>query len=225
MLDGLQKIYMQTFAKPYVLWYLKKERIDTVRGFELTIRPTVFHPKFFFSSTYLFDFVSTLNLSAKRFLEIGCGSGLISLLAYQKKALVVAIDINAVAVECTELNFAKNFRNPDRHFSVLESDLFDSVPPAQFDVIVINPPYFFDDIKSDDQLAWNCGKNGEYFVKLFFNLGNFIHGKSDIYMILADNCEIGKIKAIAEDHQFRFTLIVHKKIKWETNFIFKITSI
>ena len=225
MLDRLQKIYMQTFAKPYVLWYLKKERIDTVRGFELTIIPTVFHPKFFFSSTYLFDFVSTLNLTGKRFLEIGCGSGLISLLAHQKKAVVTACDINDVAVDCTKLNFEKNFGKEIANVSVFKSDLFDAIPDSKFDIIVINPPYFFEDVKTDDQLAWNCGKNGEYFVKLFFGLKHYTLPESDVYMILADNCEIDKIKNIAKTYQFSFELIVHKKIKWETNFIFKIRSI
>ena len=188
---------MQTFAKPYVIWYLKKERIDTVRGFELMIKPTVFHPKFFFSSTYLFDFISTLDIENKQFLEIGCGSGLISLLAHQKKAIITACDINDVAVDCTKINFEKNFGKNITDVSVLKSDLFDSIPDSKFDLVVINPPYFFDDIKSDDQLAWNCGKNGEYFVKLFKDLKNHIHIESEVFIILADNCEIDRIKSIA----------------------------
>ena len=225
MLDRLQKIYTQTFAKPYVLWYLKKERIDKVRGFELVIRPTVFHPKFFFSSTFLFDFISTLNIESKQFLEIGCGSGLICLLAHQKKAIVTACDINEIAVDCTKVNFEKNFRNGLANVSVLKSDLFDELPKLTFDVIVVNPPYFFDDVKTDNQLAWNCGKNGEYFVKFFSGLNQFSNSESDVYMILADNCEIDRIKNIAKSHQFILELIVHKKIKWETNFIFKIKAI
>jgi release factor glutamine methyltransferase len=225
MLGLFQKIYMQTFAKPYVLWYLKKERTDTVRGFKLVIKPTVFHPKFFFSSTYLFDFVNTLSLENKKFLEIGCGSGLISLLAYQKKAIITACDINSVAVDCTKLNFENNFGKEIADASILNSDLFNSIPNSKFDVVVINPPYFFDDIKSDDQLAWNCGKNGEYFVKLFKGLKNYIHIESEVFIILADNCEIDRIKSIALSQQFIFELIVHKKIKWETNFIFKIKAI
>ena len=225
MLELLQKKYANTILKPYLLWYLKKERTTKVRGFQLLIKPTVFHPKFFFSSTYLFDFVSTLNLADKQFLEIGCGSGLISLLAHQKKAIVTACDINTVAVDCTKLSFEKNFEKIIINVSVLESDLFDAIPDSKFDVIVINPPYFFEDVKTDDQLAWNCGKNGEYFVKLFSKLKSYIHAESDVYMILADNCEIDKIKTIAKSHQFMFELIVHKKIKWETNFIFKIKAI
>ncbi|MBC7696507.1 MAG: methyltransferase [Burkholderiales bacterium] len=216
---------MQTFAKPYVLWYLKKERTDTVRDFKLIIKPTVFHPKFFFSSIFLFDFISTLNLAGKHFLEIGCGSGLISLLAHQKKAIVTACDINDAAVDCAKLNFEKNFAMEITNVSVLKSDLFDAIPDSKFDIIVINPPYFFEDVKTDDQLAWNCGKNGEYFIKLFSGLQHFIHAKSKVYMILADNCEIDKIKQIAKSNLLEFHLIVQKKIKWENNFIFKIDPI
>jgi release factor glutamine methyltransferase len=195
MLALLQKTYANTFLKPFLMKYLRKERITEVRGFKLIIRPTVFHPKYFFSSTYLFDFVKTLNLHDQQFLEIGCGSGLISLLAYQKKAYVTAIDVNEVAVACTKLNFEKNFNELPNHFSVLKSDLFDSVPAVKFDTIVINPPYFFEDIRTKDHLAWNCGKNGEYFIKLFLGLQNYMEAKSEVYMILADNCEIEKIKS------------------------------
>ena len=225
MINRVQKKYSNTFLKPYLIWYLKKERTSKVRGFKLLIKPTVFHPKFFFSSTYLFDFVTTLNLADKQFLEIGSGSGLISLLAYQKKAIVTACDINTVAVDCTKLNFEKNFGKESSHVLILKSDLFDAIPDSKFDVIVINPPYFFEDVKINTQLAWNCGKNGEYFIKLFSQLNNFILSDSDIYMILADNCEIERIKEIAKSHQFTFELIVHKKIKWEINFIFKIKAI
>jgi release factor glutamine methyltransferase len=223
MFNRFQKIFMQTLIKPYLLWYLNKERKDKVCGFELVIRPTVFHPKYFFSSTYLFDFISTLNLVNKQFLEIGCGSGLISLLAYQKKAIVSTCDINQVAIDCTKLNFEKNFGKDLKNLSIVSSDLFDAVPVFKFDTIVINPPYFFEDVKANHQLAWNCGKNGEYFVKLFSELEKFIHAESGVYMILADNCDVDQIKDIAKLHRFVFELIVHKKIKWEVNYIFKIS--
>lgn len=225
MFDALQKKYASTFLKPYLTWYLKKERTTNVRGFNLLIKPTVFHPKYFFSSTYLFDFVSQLDLVNSQFLEIGSGSGLISLLAYQKKALVTCCDINSTAVECTKQNFIKNLNKQPIGFLVYQSDLFDSIPVTRFDTIVINPPYFFEDIHSEDQLAWNCGKNGEYFNKLFSKLGSYSHPETNIFMVLADNCELDRIKEIAASHHFLLELIGQKKIKWEVNFIFKITAI
>ena len=41
-------------------------------------------------------------------------------------------------------------------------------------------------------------------------------------MILAENCEIDRIKKIAEDHGFKFELLQQQKIKWELNYIFEI---
>jgi release factor glutamine methyltransferase len=169
--------------------------------------------------------VSRLNLTNQKFLEIGSGSGLISLLAYQNKAIVSCCDINEAAVECTKQNFSTNFGNELTNFSVYQSDLFDSIPETKFDIIVINPPYFFEEITSQDQLAWNCGKNGEYFSKLFSQLDNFIHPKTNVFMILGDNSELDRIKNIAGFENFSMTLFEQKKIKWEMNFIFKITPI
>jgi release factor glutamine methyltransferase len=222
MLERLQKKYTNTFLKPYLTWYLKRERTTNLKGFTLTIKPSVFHPKYFFSSLYLFDFVSKLNLDKKQFLEIGCGSGIISLLAYRKEALVTACDLNPLAVDCAKINFEKNFKSPTDDFQVIESDVFDRIPEKKYDVIVINPPYFFKEVTSQNELAWNCGKNGEYFSKLFSQLNDFSNSSTEIYMILADNCDIEKIKNIATQHNYTLKLIEQKKIKWEVNYMFKI---
>ncbi|MBI3520058.1 MAG: methyltransferase [Bacteroidetes bacterium] len=225
MIDNLRKKYADVFLKPYLIWYLKKERTTTVGGFRLLVKPTVFHPDYFFSSRFLFDFISTLELKDKQFLEIGCGSGFVSLKAYQKQAVVTVLDINDKAIECTLHNFKENFGVTLPNLRVFQSDILDALPSGKFDIIVINPPYFFDEILTNDQLAWNCGKNGEFFIKLFSSLHRVIHANTLLYMVLADNCEIERIKKIAETYRFSMELTVQKKIKWETNFIFKITTI
>jgi len=223
MFDRLQKQFASIVVKPYLLWYLKKTRVTRLKTFELTIKPGVFHPKFFFSSRYLFDFVSSLRLTHKKFLEIGCGSGIISLLAHKKQAQVTCTDINPEAVTCTKENFIKNFGSNLSDFHCIESDLFTSLPPVKFDVIVVNPPYFFEAVRFPSQLAWNCGKNGEYFKSLFSGVKSFMHEQTTFFMILAENCEITRIKEIAGEYQLAFELLENKKIKWETNFIFKIS--
>jgi release factor glutamine methyltransferase len=224
MITRLQKAYSNLVLKPFLQWYLKKERSSTARGFQLVIKPTVFHPNYFFSSGYLFDFVSRLNLNGKSFLEIGSGSGLISLLAHQKKARVSCADLNPVAIDCTTINFKRNFGNVPETVHIYESDVFSSIPESHFDVIVINPPYFFSAVSTAAQLAWNCGANGEYFVKLFSGLKNYSSGTSYIYMILADNCDLERINRIAKEYHFKLELIEQQKVKWEMNYIFRITQ-
>ncbi|WP_163111277.1 methyltransferase, partial [Acinetobacter baumannii] len=65
----------------------------------IKIHPDVFPPQLTFSTKILLDFVNEMNLDNKTFLELGCGSGIISLLAAKKKALVTASDINQTALD------------------------------------------------------------------------------------------------------------------------------
>ena len=98
------------------------------------------------------------------------------------------------------------------------------MPENKLDLILINPPYFFFDPTTESSHAWYCGKNGEYFEKLFQQIPDYSSASSDILMILADNCDIQKIDSIAKKHGYLLNKLLEKKIKWEKNFIFKITK-
>lgn len=77
-----------------------------------------------------------------RILDIGCGTGLLSLMAAQRfnNARITAIDIAADAVIATRLNVA-NSPWLDR-IDVMHQDLLDQTFNAEVDCIVCNPPYF-----------------------------------------------------------------------------------
>jgi len=81
-------------------------------------------------------------------LDIGTGSGLISLMLAQRcqgNMQAVAIDIDASACQQAKLNIA-NSPWPDsiavKHVALQVLTLGDEVQPAVFDLIVSNPPYF-----------------------------------------------------------------------------------
>jgi 16S rRNA G1207 methylase RsmC len=80
-----------------------------------------------------------------RVLELGCGSGVVSLaLALRGDAMHVhAIDSNARAVECTRLGAELNgIPSVQAQLSTAE-DLGDGPPPeSSFDLVVTNPPYY-----------------------------------------------------------------------------------
>jgi release factor glutamine methyltransferase len=222
-MDSFLKYFVRWFVKPIVEIYLKKDRKFNYQGLKLIIFKGVFHPRFFFSTKYLASFVEKLNLTGKQFCEPCVGSGLISLVAAKNGAMVTSFDINPVAVKNTKLNFERNkLVLASSDFNVVESDLFSSIPPAIFDYIVINPPYFFNDVKNSAQLPWNAGKDGQFFMKFFQQLKDYTNNNSEIYMILADNCEIDRIIQIAKDYNWNFSLVEKKKILWEVNYIFRI---
>lgn len=74
-------------------------------------------------------------------LEIGCGSGIVSLSAAQAspKNTVLGVDINPKAVACAQANAEAN---GIRNASFIKSDLFSAISASQkFDFILFNPPY------------------------------------------------------------------------------------
>src|ERR1700688_2307010 len=88
---------------------LSRKSIRTVRaaGFRLTVRPTVFHPRFFISSERFAAFIDGLDLKGKRVIDVGTGTGILALAAARAGAQnVVAGDINPNAA----LNAAENAR-------------------------------------------------------------------------------------------------------------------
>lgn len=81
------------------------------------------------------------RLPSPRFLEIGVGSGCISvaILKHCSNVSAIAVDISDAAIEIAR-------RNADMHcvgdrLQILHSDVFESVPDERFDMIVSNPPY------------------------------------------------------------------------------------
>ncbi|MBK8130128.1 MAG: peptide chain release factor N(5)-glutamine methyltransferase [bacterium] len=80
-----------------------------------------------------------------RVLDIGCGSGCISVALAKSGAHVVAVDVDATAIEQTN----ENARTNGVQLETVRSDLFDAEFPATarapFDAVISNPPYIRDD--------------------------------------------------------------------------------
>ena len=204
--------------KPLLEKYLSKTRKYRYKNIILEIPPEVFHPGFFFSTKLLLQQVSALSLTGKRFLELGAGSGLISIYAAQQQATVTATDINPVAVDL----LLKNSRQNKVELTILQSDLFTDIPRQRFDIIVINPPYYKKQPQTIKDYAWYCGENGEYFQLLFYQLANYIHEATEIYMTLFDGCDIEMVENYASQNQFEMYCIQQHKNILEENFVFKI---
>jgi release factor glutamine methyltransferase len=210
------------FLVPLTKWYLKKERTFLYKEIKIKVLPGVFHPGFFFSTKFLLEFLSRQNLTNKIFLEVGCGSGLISIIAAKAGAQVTALDLSKIAIENTRINAEKN----KVQIEIIHSDLFDNLKKKSFDWIVVNPPYYPRNASNETELAWLCGTNFEYFVKFFQNIGSYMHASTQTIMVLSQDCDITKIKLIAETNGLSFEQTETKKI-WldQRNFLFKIAPL
>lgn len=202
--------------KPLVAKYLSSERKYTYKGIQLTVPPEVFHPGFFFSTRLLLRYINTLPLQQQTLLEPGAGSGLISLWAAKNGAMATATDINPVAVEYLHKNSTYN----QLPLHIIQSDLFNDIPAVPFDIIAINPPYYRKQPQSYADYAWYCGEQGEYFERLFMGLGNYMHARSVVVMILSDGCDIPLIREMAYQQGFIMKCMQTSKNWIENNFIF-----
>ncbi|WP_298546050.1 methyltransferase [uncultured Aquimarina sp.] len=201
------------------LFYLKPRKY-TYDKIEVKVHPDVFPPHLTLSTKVLLDFIKPMNLKNKIFLELGCGSGIISLFASKKGAIVTSTDINQTALQYLK----KASENNNLKVELVLSDLFDNLKNRTFEYIIINPPYYPKKPKNIKEQAWFCGENFEYFEKLFEQLSTHIAKSYCTYMILSEDCNIQYIKSIALTSNHTFETVLEKKIFGETNYIFKINT-
>lgn len=206
------------FLKKASAIYLSKPRKYKYKDLSVWVEPSVFPPFITISTKLLLEFIETLPLKEKSFLELGCGCGIISILAAKKGAGVTATDINTVALHALEKNAKKN----QVSLTILSSDLFQNLQNKTFDYIIINPPYYPKDPDSMAEKAWFCGENFEYFEKLFYQLPDFITKTNEVYMILSEDCKTDIIFAIAEKNNLSVKCILEKTVFKEINYIYKI---
>lgn len=217
----LVKYIIGTTYRPLLVKYLSKTRIYSYKGIVLEIPPEVFHPGFFFSTKLLFRYIAKEHFDKKTFLELGAGSGLLSMYAAKKGAFVTATDINPVAIEYLKANAEENGVD----LTIIHSDLFDKVPLQSFDLVLINPPYYRKKPSSAKDYAWCCGENGEYFQNLFKNLNSYLHERSNVLMVLCSGCDLQMIKTYAKQNRFEMRCVRTKQTIIEKNYIFKIQPV
>jgi len=216
----VKKIISPLLKKASAL-YLSKPRKYSYKDISVWVEPSVFPPFITISTKLLLEFVETLNIKGKTLLELGCGCGIISILAAKKGATVTATDINTTALETLE----KNALNNGVSMEIINSDLFENIQDKMFDFILINPPYYPKKPNTIAEKAWFCGENFGYFENLFSQLPNFITFENYVFMILSQDCELEKIKAIAFKNEIAFDVISERKILAEKNYIFQLRKL
>ncbi len=217
----LAKRISTPFLQRFVRHYFSKERKYKYKGVDAIILPGVFFPHFTLSTRLLIDFLSEKELSGQRFLELGCGSGMISVYAAQKGAEVVASDINPTAID----NVAKNADRNQVKVETVLSDLFANLKGRKFDYVVINPPYYPKNPNNDAEKAWYCGENFEYFEQLFSTMDEYLYASSKVYMILSEDCDLNVIKSLSAKSEYRLNTVLERTRLGERNYIFQLERI
>jgi release factor glutamine methyltransferase len=215
--------FIKKITHPFLKYGLKlfysKPRNYSYDNICIKVHPDVFPPHLTFSTKNLLNYINTIDLKEKTFLELGCGSGIISLLASKKGAVVSSSDINQTALNYLDINAVKN----NLLITTIFSDLFKSIPNSNFDFIIINPPYYPKKPKNIKEKAWFCGENFEYFENLFEQLPKYLKNNIKCYVILSEDCDIKTIQSIAVKNNIFFSLELVKSNSFEKNYIYNLT--
>ena len=168
-------------------------KLDT--SIEIEFGPEVYNPS---DDSYLLLKVVDVS-QEERFLEMGPGTGLLSIHAAKLGAIVTAADVNPHAVECTKRNAAKNSVRID----TFKSDLFEKVQ-GNYDVIVFNPPYLPGATTSTSWIerAWSGGDEGSETAVQFLNdAWKHLSPGGRIFMILSS---VGGLMSVLKSARERY---------------------
>lgn len=120
----------------------------TFIGLNTVFSPPIFEDSYFFSEALEIK-------SGEKFLEVGCGTGIISVLKAIGGAHVTACDINSTALKNTRINAI--LHDVDSTVKTVHSDVFDNIDDLlSFDIIFWNMPFIYTDTPIDDELDAAC---------------------------------------------------------------------
>jgi release factor glutamine methyltransferase len=211
---------IESIAHPIYKFYSKDIREWKYNGLIIMVMPGIFHPGWFASSKLMLRKLAELDPEGKRFLELGCGSGVQACVANNMGAHAYASDITPDACKNATLNAEKN----NLQIEVFQSDIFDQFPVGlKFDTIFVNPPFADKYPEETTEFAFCCGEAFEYFNHLFQELKSRLAPKGELYMALSKACDIDRILAISQQENITSECVETSR-KWaETNYLYKFT--
>lgn len=203
---------------------LKRNRstVTRVAGLDLTVLPTVFHPKIFLTSGFFAKFLQSLDLSGKTVVEVGTGSGILSLSAARAGAVsVLALDVNQAAVDAANMNAAKNNL---LQVKAIQSDLFSAIPPGnRFDVIISSPPSFSGEPRDEADRAWHAGPGYRDILALFEQAAERIRPDGRMYVLLSSDTNLTLMDSLIRAAGFTSKQIAQRSIWVEAFYLYELS--
>ncbi len=193
---------------------LNRPATQTTRaaGFRLTVRPTVFHPRYFISSESFAKFIDGLNLSGKTVADVGTGTGILALAAARAGAeTVIAADINPNAAISAAENAAAN--GLGGQVKGLCSNLLAALAPRPlFDVILSSPPKHAGQPRNLADAGWHAGAGNKNIAALFEQARERLKPDGRFYLMISSDSDLDLYGSLIANAGFRAKLALEHSI-------------
>lgn len=168
--------------------------------------------------TYLMESaLSKFNLKNKSILEIGCGSGYLSIYCAKHNAKVTAVDINIKAIDYAKTEAKKHKVN----IEFILSNLFENLKDRKFDIIFFNPPYLVSD--KIEFLALDGGEDGREIIDKFLrNFDDHLLPKGFVLLLHTDYNNLTKTETVLEQKNYELKIIEKQHIFFEDLYVLHI---
>jgi release factor glutamine methyltransferase len=187
--------FVHRMRRPYVLRAIARASEVRLLGHRIRTDPGVFHPLYFSSSRILAAHLLTLDVRGLRVLDMGTGTGLIAVVAAARGARVTACDINSRAVALATENSARNAVATE----VLESDLFEGLAGARFDLICFNIPFYAKTPRTPLEAAYYAGPNLETVHRFAKTCVRHLEPGGRVVIVYSEDCDPCRIRLAFTD--------------------------
>ncbi|MFY9734602.1 MAG: 50S ribosomal protein L11 methyltransferase [Rhodoplanes sp.] len=197
-------------------------QVTRAAGFRLTVRPTVFHPRYFISSECFAEFIDGLDLRGKRVIDVGTGSGILALAAARAGAdFVVAADINPNAA----LTAADNARaNGFPAVKAVCSNLLAAFAARPlFDVILSSPPKHAGEPRDLADRGWHAGPAYRDIAALFKQAQERLRPGGRIYVMVSSDSDLDLFGRLIDQAGLRARPALERSILIESFIIYELT--
>lgn len=156
-------------------------------------------------------------------LEIGCGSGIVSLTAAKTAKNVLGTDVNPDAVACARANAE---RNGIGNASFVEGDMLSAVGNRKFDAILFNPPYLPTDesehLRGHLNRAFDGGKDGRAVLDRFLvEFGSHLKPGGSLFLVQSSLNDLGKTRSVLEAAGYAVEIVAEKPFFFERLYVLK----
>lgn len=197
-LDGTKKVLDESQKETSPYWV-------EILGKKFIVYPNVFSPKYFFDTEFFAKEIFVEQ--GEEFLEIGPGSGVVSVWMALKGAIVAAVDINPDAVKNTQEN--AKIHKMEKQVSVYEGNLYSPIGDKKFDTVFWNTPFGYtenEDVTTLEKAVFDPGyKSTRTFIEEAKN-----HLKEGGRLLIGFSSTLGhieKLKELIKNNGFTFRTI------------------